>query len=245
MRGLFWLLALFGLAVCGSVGQLNQGYVLLVLPWRVDVSLNLFIVIAILSFALFYAVLRALPDLQIAGAGQGLPPASKREQAAAVFQGCGAALVRGRFGQALKRAADAYARQDGAWAGCPGGGSCGPAHGRARAPAGVAGKGPGRRSPLRGGGAHAGSGNAQRSPSLRPGGSHAGTMQLSHGRHLAAMRLELRALQGTGTGKGAASGPAAGETRRLGGRGRSPDQGPGHLEILAAHRADAGQWCPA
>ena len=38
MRGLFWILALFALAVAVSLGaRLNEGYVLLVVPpWRLD-----------------------------------------------------------------------------------------------------------------------------------------------------------------------------------------------------------------
>ena len=45
MKGLFWILALFGLAVAVALGaRVNDGYVLLVLPpYRAEVSLNLFI----------------------------------------------------------------------------------------------------------------------------------------------------------------------------------------------------------
>ena len=46
MKGLFWILALAGLAVAAALGaRLNDGYLLLVIPpWRAEVSLNLFII---------------------------------------------------------------------------------------------------------------------------------------------------------------------------------------------------------
>ncbi|MBS1190350.1 MAG: HemY, N-terminal [Rhodocyclaceae bacterium] len=111
MRALFWGLAIFALAVAVALGaRLNDGYVLLVLPpWRMEVSLNLFIVAIVGAFALFYVVLRGIVLTF------GLPRRARiyrkhrqREQAAAIFQDAVRLLFEGRFGQALKKAAEAH-----------------------------------------------------------------------------------------------------------------------------------------
>ena len=62
MRRLLWLLAFCALAVGVSlVARFNEGYLLLVLPpYRVELSLNLALLLVILAFALLYALLRAL-----------------------------------------------------------------------------------------------------------------------------------------------------------------------------------------
>ncbi|HJW23375.1 MAG TPA: heme biosynthesis protein HemY [Rhodocyclaceae bacterium] len=111
MRALFWLLAIFALAVAVALGaRLNEGYVLLVFPpWRLEVSLNLFVIAAVLLFTLFYAVLRGLAITF------GLPERVRlyrervqRERASAVFQDAVRLLFEGRFGQALKKGAEAH-----------------------------------------------------------------------------------------------------------------------------------------
>ena len=111
MRGLFWVLALCGLAVAVALGaRLNDGYVLLVFPpWRAEVSLNLFIVALLgLVFAL-YAAMRAL------SVTFGLPKRVRqyrsqrqRDNAGQVFQDAVRLLFEGRFGQALKKATEAH-----------------------------------------------------------------------------------------------------------------------------------------
>lgn len=112
MRGLFWVLALFALAVAVALGaRLNDGYVLLVFPpWRAEISLNFFIVALFALFAVLYVVLRAL-SLTF-----GLPErvrryrtGRQREQAGLVFQDAVRLLFEGRFGQALKKATEAHA----------------------------------------------------------------------------------------------------------------------------------------
>ena len=52
MRALFWLLTLAALAVGLAVAaNYNAGYVLLVIPpWRVEVSLNFFLLLAVVGF---------------------------------------------------------------------------------------------------------------------------------------------------------------------------------------------------
>ena len=111
MRGLFWILALFGLAVAVALGaRLNDGYVLLVFPpWRAEVSLNLLILVLLGLFMAFYAVMRIL------SATFGLPKRvreyrarQQRDKAGLVFQDAVRLLFEGRFGQAMKKATEAH-----------------------------------------------------------------------------------------------------------------------------------------
>lgn len=111
MKGLFWVLALFALAVAVALGAgLNDGYVLLVFPpWRAEVSLNLFVLALVGLFLVLYFAMRAL------AVTFGLPQRvrqyrerRRREKAGQVFQDAVRLLFEGRFGQALKRADEAY-----------------------------------------------------------------------------------------------------------------------------------------
>lgn len=111
MRGLFWIVALCGLAVAVALGaRYNDGYVLLVMPpWRAEVSLNLFLVALFALFFVLYAATRAL------AVTFGLPrrvreyrAQRQRENAGLVFQDAVRLLFEGRFGQALKKAAEAH-----------------------------------------------------------------------------------------------------------------------------------------
>ena len=112
MKGLFWILALFALAVAVALGaQLNDGYVLLVLPpWRVEISLNLFGLVLILLFVVFYGVLRTIAVTR-ALPRQAAEYRARRQRAKAslVFQDAVRLLFEGRFGQALKKATEAHA----------------------------------------------------------------------------------------------------------------------------------------
>ncbi|WP_265947378.1 heme biosynthesis protein HemY [Dechloromonas sp. A34] len=112
MRGLFWVLALFALAVAVALGaRLNDGYVLLVFPpWRAEISLNLFLLALAALFVTLYVLLRGL------ALTFGLPQrvrqyraGRQREQASLVFQDAVRLLFEGRFGQALKKATEAHA----------------------------------------------------------------------------------------------------------------------------------------
>ena len=112
MKGLFWILALFGLAVAVALGaRLNDGYVLLVFPpYRAEVSLNLLIVALLGFFFVFYGLTRAL-SLTF-----GLPrrvrdyrERRQHDRASLVFQDALRLLFEGRFGQALKKASEAHA----------------------------------------------------------------------------------------------------------------------------------------
>jgi HemY protein len=62
MRTLFWLLTLAALAIgVALLGRLSDGYVLWVAPpWRVEMSLNLFVLTQLLALLVTYLVLRAV-----------------------------------------------------------------------------------------------------------------------------------------------------------------------------------------
>ena len=62
MKGLLWVLALFSLAVGVSLAaRYNDGYVLLVVPpYRIELSLNLAILLVLGAFVAFHGLLRAL-----------------------------------------------------------------------------------------------------------------------------------------------------------------------------------------
>jgi HemY protein len=62
MKSLFWILVLFALAVGVSlVMHVNEGYVLLVLPpYRAEISFNLAVLALVLAFGVFHALLRTV-----------------------------------------------------------------------------------------------------------------------------------------------------------------------------------------
>ena len=112
MRGLFWVLSLFALAVGLSMAaRFNDGYVLLVLPpWRMEVSLNLAVAVLAGGFLLLHLILRGVA-LTLALPGRVREFRARRQQAkaAAIFQDAVRLLFEGRFGHALKKAAEAHA----------------------------------------------------------------------------------------------------------------------------------------
>ena len=111
MRGLFWVIALFAAAVAVAMaGRLNEGYVLIVLPpWRAEISLNFLIVALAVLFVAFYALLRTLAlTLGMPKRVQAYRIRRQREKSGLVFQDAVRLLFEGRFGQALKRAGEAY-----------------------------------------------------------------------------------------------------------------------------------------
>ena len=111
MRLLLWLLLLAGLAVgLALVARSNDGYALLVLPpWRVELSLNLLILLQLAAFCLAYLLLRLL-DHTLA-----LPRSVREYRARRARAQAEQALVdsfryyfEGRYGRALKSASAAY-----------------------------------------------------------------------------------------------------------------------------------------
>ena len=111
MRFLLWLLALFALAAALALGaNLSDGYVLVVVPpWRIELSVNLFAVLFVLVFTVFYLLVRSLFSFL------GLPARvaeyqarQGREKSFRLFQDAFRLLFEGRYGQALKRAKEAH-----------------------------------------------------------------------------------------------------------------------------------------
>lgn len=112
MKGLFWVLALFALAVAVALGaQFNEGYVLLVVPpYRAEISLNLLILALLALFFLLYGLLRTLAlTFGMPRRVREFRARRQQDQAAAVFQDAVRLLFEGRFGQALKKASEAHA----------------------------------------------------------------------------------------------------------------------------------------
>ncbi len=112
MRRLFWLLALCALAVGISLAaRFNEGYLLLVLPpYRAEISLNLAIVLLALTFVLLYGLLRAAAlTVSLPNRVRSFRERRRCEKAAVAFQDAMRLLFEGRFGQALKKAGEAHA----------------------------------------------------------------------------------------------------------------------------------------
>ncbi|MBK9444888.1 MAG: heme biosynthesis protein HemY [Betaproteobacteria bacterium] len=112
MRGLFWLLALFALAVGLSMAaRFNDAYLLMVMPpYRVEVSLNLAVVGLFAGFVLLYAALRGISlTLALPGRVREFRERRRQAKASAIFQEAVRLLFEGRFGHALKKAAEAHA----------------------------------------------------------------------------------------------------------------------------------------
>lgn len=112
MKALLWFLALFALAAALVLGaRLNDGYVLLVLPpWRAELSLNLFGLALLAVLAAGYLLLRMLSAaLALPTEVRAYRARRSRERAVAVFQDAVRLLFEGRFGQALKKASEAHA----------------------------------------------------------------------------------------------------------------------------------------
>jgi HemY protein len=112
MKGIFWLLALFALAATLALGaHLNVGYVLLVYPpWRVELSLNFLLLLVLAGFGILYLLVRAVVAMlgmpgRVAVYRQNLA----REKSFQLFQDAFRLLFEGRFGQAFRKAAEAHA----------------------------------------------------------------------------------------------------------------------------------------
>ncbi|MCX7172357.1 MAG: heme biosynthesis protein HemY [Proteobacteria bacterium] len=111
MRALLWLLTLAALAVgLALAARYNDGYVLLVLPpWRVELSLNLLILLQLAGFTLLYLFVRVVSHTL------GLPQAvreyrarRRRGQAERALGDAVRFSFEGRYGHALKSAASAH-----------------------------------------------------------------------------------------------------------------------------------------
>lgn len=112
MRGLLWVLALFALAVGISLAMhVNDGYVLLVMPpYRAEISLNLAMLLVLLAFAVLYAFLRAAAlTLSLPRRVRAFRERREREKSQEAFADAVLLLFEGNFNESLKKAAEAYA----------------------------------------------------------------------------------------------------------------------------------------
>ena len=118
MRAIFWLLTLAALAVgLALAARYNEGYVLLVLPpWRAEVSLNLFVLAAIAGFFIIYLLARAVSHtLALPRAVAQFRQRRNQEKAALALRDAWRLLQEGRYGHAMRCAEKA--RPDHAGAG--------------------------------------------------------------------------------------------------------------------------------
>ena len=112
MKGMLWVLTPFALAVGASLAlHFNDGYVLIVVaPYRIELSLSLAMLGVIASFAMLYALLRVIA-LTRALPAQVRAFRERRRHARTVEALYAAArlLFEGRYSQALKKAGEAHA----------------------------------------------------------------------------------------------------------------------------------------
>jgi len=111
MRALIWLIGIFALAAgVAMLASINTGYVLLVLPpWRAQLSLNLLIVSLLLAFVCAYAVLRLIGKTAALPGRVGLFRQRRRkDKAGRALRDALRALFEGRFAQSMKLAGAAF-----------------------------------------------------------------------------------------------------------------------------------------
>jgi HemY protein len=111
MRWLFWLLVLAGLAAVAAVAaRYNDGYALLVLPpYRVELSLNLLLVLLLLAFLLVHWLLRLVASvLDLPRQVARYRERRRFEKGQQLFHEAFRLLFEGRFGQALKKAGESF-----------------------------------------------------------------------------------------------------------------------------------------
>lgn len=112
MRALFWILALFGLAVGLTVlARYNAGYVLIVAgAYRVELSLTLALLVLLIGFFLIYGLVRVMVHtLRLPAQVRAFHARRRRDKAHSAFHEALEAFFAGRFGKAEKAAATALA----------------------------------------------------------------------------------------------------------------------------------------
>jgi HemY protein len=114
LRGLLWLALLFALAAAlATVGHFDAGQVLLVYPpYRVDISLNLFVVGIVVLFALLYALTRMVRNIwQMPRRVAAYRARAREAKAHSALREAIGNLYAGRFSRAEKAAREALASQ--------------------------------------------------------------------------------------------------------------------------------------
>ncbi len=111
MRALLWLIGIFAAAAgVAMLASANNGYVLMVVPpWRVQLSLNLVIVGLLVAFLVAYLILRLIgKTLELPGRVGAYRERRRRDKAGRALRDALRALFEGRFSQALKYAGTAF-----------------------------------------------------------------------------------------------------------------------------------------
>ena len=115
MKGLLWVLTLAALAVAGALAaHYNDGYVLLIVPpYRTEISLNLAMLALFSGFVIFYAVLRGLAlTLSLPQRVRDFRERRLRDKTAVEITEITRLIYEGRFGLALKKAVAVHASPD-------------------------------------------------------------------------------------------------------------------------------------
>ncbi len=115
MRGILWLLVLFGLAVAAALAlRLNTGDVMIMTPThRIELSLNLLILLTLLGFVVGYLLLRFMfAVLRLPAQVYAYRERRRRDKARGALLDALRAFFEGRFGRAEKAAAGAMELED-------------------------------------------------------------------------------------------------------------------------------------
>src|SRR5438105_3384560 len=111
MRSLFWLLAVFAAAVALVIlGRVDAGYVLFIFPpYRVELTMLLFALVAVAGFLVLYAVLRLLGQaVALPATVRAYRMRRRRERAHGALARALQAYYEGRYRRAEREAALAY-----------------------------------------------------------------------------------------------------------------------------------------
>ncbi|MCL2076071.1 MAG: heme biosynthesis protein HemY [Betaproteobacteria bacterium] len=110
MRSLFWLLTLLALAVAAAMLAHNDGFVLLILPpWQMHVTFNFFIILLIFSFALCFCLFHALQfTFSLPGRARIWRKEREAKQARDAVEEAIRLLLSGRYGHAIRAAERAW-----------------------------------------------------------------------------------------------------------------------------------------
>ncbi len=111
MRGLFWLIAVFAAAVVFALaGRVGEGYVLVVYPpWRVEISLLLFVLALAAAFGVAYFALRLVNHtLALPAQVRAFRERRKHEHAQSALASALQCYFEGRYARAEKEAALAW-----------------------------------------------------------------------------------------------------------------------------------------
>ena len=111
MRWLFWLIGLFALAVALALGaHMNEGYVLFVFPpWRMELSLNFFLVLLLVVIVVGYVLMRGFSlTLSLPQRAREFRLRRNQEHSIRLLHDAILFLYEGRFSRALAKAAEVY-----------------------------------------------------------------------------------------------------------------------------------------